>query len=703
MKKSLLILPAMFLSQVINAAAFEECSTRAFLTQGSNATTYGLNLVTGDYHVVAEDLGVNESVNAIGFNPMDNFAYGWSYEHNSPVRIHSDFSLEPLDVQNLPENTNFFTGDMHPDNGKYYIHRRRQNTGLYSIDVDINSPTYLQTQHIADASSINITIADMAINPLDGFAYALNSNGRLYQIDLDTGSFQILEETGESGTYGASYFDAQGNMYASRNNDGKIFKIAIASGDYAMEMFAHGPSSSINDGWRCALAPVNDVADDNIDFGDAPASYGTTLADNGARHGLDGDPDLFLGAAIDGESDAAAFPLSDDDDENIDDDDGIQFATSVTGGRNSVVIVDSSKSGFLNAWIDLDRNGTFDDNEQVSYNYFLNPGKQSLHMYIPTTLVEGSSWSRFRLSSIPNVGPTGGVADGEVEDYQVKLIEEATVVTNYPSATSWTTLAFEDNWPLEGDYDMNDLVVYMRTALHSRNAGVTRVDIKAEVAAVGAAYHNGFAIRLPGIKRSMIDESNMELEINGKPVTDFQPLEEGRDEAIIIVSYNLWDYVNAGEDLCMFYRTEPGCGSDVQMNFRASIPLQEPVKADINGLLDPFLFATPGAWHGGHFVTAPGRSYEVHLKNQEPTEAFDSELFSQPGDDASVPEEGLFYQTAKGMPWALEIGTRWDYPIEYRDLTNAYQQFQDFAQSNGQQSSYWYNPENSNPELLFKN
>jgi len=703
MKRSLLILPVMFLSQGINAAAFEQCSTKAFLTQGTNATTYGVNLVTGDYHVLAKDMGVKESVNGIGFNPVDNFAYGWSYQHKSPVRIHSDFSLEPLDVQNLPENVNFYTGDMHPSNGKYYVHRRHSNAGLYSIDVDVNSPTYLQAQKLIDGSLINLTIADMAISPLDGFAYALNSNGRLYQIDLETGNSKILQETGESGGYGASYFDAEGNMYASRNKDGQIFKIAIASGDYSMEAFAHGPSSSINDGWRCALAPLNDVADDNIDFGDAPVSYGTALADNGARHGLDGDPGLFLGAAIDGESDAAAFPLSDDDDESIDDDDGIQFATSVTGGRNTVVIVDSSKSGFLNAWIDLDRSGSFDDNEQVSYNYFLNPGKQSLHMYIPTTLVEGSSWARFRLSSIPNVGPTGGVADGEVEDYQVKLIEEATVVTNYPSATSWTTLAFEDNWPLEGDYDMNDLVVYMRSAIYSKNAGVTRVDIDAEVAAVGAAYHNGFAIRLPGVSRSNIDEGNMELEINGKAVTDFQPLEEGRDEAIIIVSYNLWDYVNAGEDLCMFYRTEPGCGSDVQMKFRASIPLQEPVTTDISGLLDPFLFATPGAWHGGHFATAPGRSYEVHLKNQAPTEAFDSELFSQAGDDASVPEQGLYYQTTKGMPWALEIGTRWDYPIEYRDLSNAYLQFQDFAQSNGLQSSYWYNPENSNPALLFKN
>jgi len=301
--------------------------------------------------------------------------------------------------------------------------------------------------------------------------------------------------------------------------------------------------------------------------------------------------------------------VSDDENGRSDDDDGVQFATSIVGGRNSIMIVEASKPGFLNAWIDLDRNGKFDTNEQVSHNYYVNAGKQSLYTYIPRTVVEGDSWARFRLSSIPNISPTGGVADGEVEDYKIKLVEEATTVSYYPTNNSWTTLAFEDNWPHEGDYDMNDLVVYMRTAVHRKNAGVSRVEVKAEVAAVGAAYHNGFAIRLPGIKRSQVNLEEMELEINGKPVTDFQPLEEGRDEAILIVTYNVWDYVNSGE-LCLFYRTEPGCGSNIEMNFYASIPLQEPAQVEVDALLDPFLFATPGAWHGDHLVTAPGRSYE---------------------------------------------------------------------------------------------
>lgn len=692
----------MLLSQGVQAAAFEECPAKAFLTQGSVPKTYAVNLVTGDYNIIANDMGVKSPVNGIGFNPVDQFAYGWSYQHAKPARIHADMSVEPLDVELISSTKGFYVGDMHPTNSHYYVYKKGSGNGLFKINVNPESSDYLKMTRIVDPVTLDMSIADMAISPVDSMGYALNNTGRLYQFDLETGASRILAETGERGGYGASYFDVEGNFYASRNNDGVIFKIAVGNGDYTMQRFAHGPSSNTNDGWRCAIAPLIDVSDVQIDFGDAPSSYGTTLAENGARHGLNADPDLFLGAAVDGESDASAFPLSDDDNDEIDDDDGVQFATSITGGKKTIAVVEASKPGFLNAWIDRDRNGTFDSDEQVAYNYYVNSGKQSLYMYIPNDVVEGESWARFRLSSTANIGPTGGAADGEVEDYKVRLIEESTAVNYYPTSNGWTTLAFEDNWPHEGDYDMNDLVVYMRSAIHKKNAGVTKVEIKAEVAAVGAAYHNGFAVRLPGVKRSMVDADNMELVINGKPVTDFSALEHGREEAIIIVTYNMWDNVRSGER-CLFYRTEPGCGSDIQMSFSASIPLTEPVPVELSGVLDPFLFATPGAWHGDHFFTAPGRAYEIHMKNQEPTEAFDSSLFAQKGDDASIPENALYYQTKNGLPWALEIGTRWDYPIEYRDINHAYPFFQQFAESNGQLSSYWYNPAQSVPELIFEN
>jgi len=330
----------------------------------------------------------------------------------------------------------------------------------------------------------------------------------------------------------------------------------------------------------------------------------------------------------------------------------------------------------------------------------LDAGTQYVYMKIPTGVTGGESWARFRFSSTDGVQAVGGAPDGEVEDYKVELVESEATVTHYPSAKGWTTVAYEDNWPHEGDYDMNDLVVRMRTSFWNRSTGVSQVNMKGEVLALGAAYHNGFAVRLPGVKREMVDEENIEYLINGQPAS-FRPLEGDRDEAIFIIAYNLKDYIGSGEH-CLYFRTEPGCGSDIQMSFTARIPMKEPVPVKLKGALDPFLFATPGAWHGGHFVTAPGRSYEIHMKNVAPTEAFDKNLFNEPGDDDSNPDKNYYFQTANGMPWAMEIGTDWMHPQEYRDIGHAYPFFAGWTRSDGWDNRDWYMYSNANAPLLFE-
>ena len=133
---------------------------------------------------------------------------------------------------------------------------------------------------------------------------------------------------------------------------------------------------------------------------------------------------------------------------------------------------------------------------------------------------------------------------------------------------------------------MNDLVVYMRTAVYRQNGLVTFVNISGEIAAVGAAYQNGFGIRLPGVLRSQIDENRIEYTINDLPTAPYNPLESGPNEAIFMLMYNVWNYVSAGED-CTFYRTELGCGSNIQARFNLNIPFQAPGVANIKGSNTP--------------------------------------------------------------------------------------------------------------------
>jgi Bacterial Ig domain/Bacterial pre-peptidase C-terminal domain/Dockerin type I domain/GEVED domain len=93
------------------------------------------------------------------------------------------------------------------------------------------------------------------------------------------------------------------------------------------------------------------------------------------------------------------------------------------------VNVSVSESGFLDAWIDFNADGDWDDpNEQVivSQEFFAGGLNRAFSLRIPSTAptvtVNTQAMARFRFSSEGGLLPTGLALDGEVEDYRVTLI-----------------------------------------------------------------------------------------------------------------------------------------------------------------------------------------------------------------------------------------------------------------------------------------
>ena len=680
-----------------SAAPFDACPSEAFLIQRTIATMYGVNLATGYYRELSSDLRTSGKINALGFNFHDNYLYGWGYEYRSPVRIDSNYEAVPLAVANLP-NVDFYVGDIAVDRNVYYVYRSGAGYGLYAIDLDTQNDAPVQAVRVVDGATLQLAIYDMAFHPTNSLAYAVDRNGTLHEIDAGAGTARSLSDVGVTGTFGAAYFDVDGYLYISRNSDGYVFRIDIRETSPSAEFYAYGPSSNNNDGARCALAPIVDEAAAAIDFGDAPDSYGTSLAENGARHDIGGGQ-VFLGKSLDGESDAFIYPLTDDAADRSDDEDGVQFVTGLELGEDAIVIVDASSRSYLNAWIDWNRNGLFDADEQVFSAQQLEAGPNNLSIRTPLWSQAGATWARFRVSTTPGVGPIGGVSDGEVEDYQVSVIANGVTESVFPSANGWSTLAYEDNWPIQGDYDMNDLVVNLRTRELSRDGLILGIEIAGELAAVGGVYHNGFAIRLPGIDTSRLPNAAIEYRINGR-LQNESPLESPQGEVILVVTDDAWKYVSPGEG-CHFYRTEAGCEAAVQMNFelRVSFGLGVPAGDFPVAPYDPFMFATPGFGRVG-FDSPPGRSLEIHLPGAEPTDAFDYSLLGR-GDDRSTPESGDYFRTETGMPWALHVASKWAYPQEFRDITDAYPDFADFVDSAGSASKAWYLRENADPRFIF--
>ena len=694
-------------AQSAGAGAFPSCDATAYLTHGHLSRTIAVDLQTGDYKVAAE-FHENQidppfawtnraSLDALGFNPNDGFVYGWSQFHHSPVRVHSDWSVEPLNVA-TNDQRHFYVGDVSgPENKLYMYNRNGNNTGLYSVDLDPASPDFMIMNLAVPSSSLSLDVQDFAVHPFNGLIYALEANGSVVEVDPRNGSKTTLGNAQVFGNFGSAFFDGDGNLYVARNHDGRIYRIGIDSGNYQGEHIATAPSASAADGFRCATAPFAVSTAQLDDFGDAPNSYGTSLDSNGARHGVAGADPLRIGPWVDGEADAYAFPL--DDNRDGPDEDGVSFLTSLVSGQTSRVAVEASGDGFLSAWIDTNRDGEFDPQDQVVFDQAVSAGSNMVFVQVPANATPGDSWARFRLSSTPGLQATGEAVDGEVEDYEVSLLPEPVVVSTYPSQSGYSTVAFEDNWPFVGDYDMNDLVVRMRTQTHRTSSGISQVNIEGYVTAAGAFYSNGFAIRLPGVPRDAIDEAKLEFAVSDLNVTA-SPLEANRREAIFVITENVFQHVTPGPS-CDFYRSEFECGADLEFKFELSIPFKEAQQVELTRVFDPFLFATPGAWHGEHFLQPPGRSYEVHLKNQSPTEAFDMTLFAGVGQDASNVNTNEYFLTETGMPWALEVGTEWRYPYEFVDLSAAYPDFPEFARSGGTQNQDWFIESNAVTDLIF--
>jgi len=157
------------------------------------------------------------------------------------------------------------------------------------------------------------------------------------------------------------------------------------------------------------------------DFGDAPDSYHTLLATNGARHEIvDG---VHLGLLIDAEPDGIPTPRADGDDKNnIADEDGVVFITNLSQGSAATVQVNASVAGKLNAWIDFNGDGDWADaNEQIFKNEGLAAGLNALTFYVPSNAAAGSTYSRFRFNIMGGLSFEGRANDGEVEDYLIDI------------------------------------------------------------------------------------------------------------------------------------------------------------------------------------------------------------------------------------------------------------------------------------------
>ena len=169
--------------------------------------------------------------------------------------------------------------------------------------------------------------------------------------------------------------------------------------------------------WAVLDLQVADLIE--FDFGDAPASYPTLVADDGARHGAFGprlgptrtaEVDAFVNANADGEVD-----------------DGVAFGEIRIGDPLAGVNIDlqNADEAKVDVWIDFDGNGDWEAGEQVLNGATVFAGLQTLNYNLPANATLGTTFARVRVSSQGGLPTTGFHYEGEVEDYQVSLASNA--------------------------------------------------------------------------------------------------------------------------------------------------------------------------------------------------------------------------------------------------------------------------------------
>lgn len=211
------------------------------------------------------------------------------------------------------------------------------------------------------------------------------------------------------------------------------------------------------------------------DFGDAPDSYGTTSASDGARHVVsDHDPiagtaPVMLGAGVDVEADAQPNAAADGDS-----DDGLTAPFLIAQGATSSVTVSvantSGQDVTLAGWVDLDGDGQFESSERATVAVPADSGTAEYTLGFPAGTVTVDTYARFRVfgTVVADPLPTGNVLGGEVEDHRVTVIDPELSVVKHAAPAD-----VNDN----GITDAGDTIRYTFTVSNSGDVPASDIEV----------------------------------------------------------------------------------------------------------------------------------------------------------------------------------------------------------------------------------
>ncbi|WP_162618756.1 LruC domain-containing protein [Pedobacter yulinensis] len=333
--------------------------------------------------------------------------------------------------------------------------------------------------------------------------------------------------------------------------------------------------------------------------------------------------------------------------------------------KHSVMLYDSQHELFVFGFEDINRSATAGSDNDFN------------DLVVYATANPPAAISKTNVSAIDTrVDSDNDGVDDSIDEFPNDASRAYT--SYYPSATGWATLAFEDNWPNTGDFDVNDLVVNYRYAYVS-NAANNVVEMTGYYlpVAAGADFKNGFGVQLPVAASSVASVSGQSLQ-NGYISLAANGTEAGQAKAVIIPFDNHENLLKNADGSSQI-NTVPGKPKATAAQATVKVTFTSPIAQGtlVNNALNPFS------------ISNKRRGYEIHLSNYAPTDKADKTLF-RTGADNSLPASNRYYMDANNAPWALNFPDAFAYPAEAKSIKSAYLNFDAWAKSGGTQYTDWY-------------
>lgn len=226
------------------------------------------------------------------------------------------------------------------------------------------------------------------------------------------------------------------------------------------------------------------------------------------------------------------------------------------------------------------------------------------------------------------------------------------------------TYAFEDLWPSQGDYDMNDVVVrYNYGSTFDEKNLIYSESFTFKTFQNIASNQNGLAFRLK-------TEGNIES-------TTYSIRQQGEKE----FTETTFEYEPQDNVYLLTTNVKENMGTEYKVTVNYSKPISKQSEAQA------FIFKND----------EDGLRWEVHIPQEMPTSKINKKYFGQ-GDDASNPNQSIYYVRKGNYPFAFflsratesDLSKLLDSANEKTAINLLYSGYDGWVSSNGEKNKDWY-------------